>query len=199
MYNTLVFLLRGVVLCLFIVTIACNSNEYAPKPKSYFRIDLPQPKYIPLDNTSFQLPYSFNYSKYAEVEKYKGAQKNSSNWININYKNQQCKFYITHSTINNNVVELCNEARSLVYKHTIKADAIDEEVIDDPENKKYGVLYHIRGNAASPMQFYITDSVKNFMRVSMYFDTKPNADSLKPVTTYLKKDMYAFIYSLKWN
>ena len=67
------------------------------------------------------------------------------------------------------------------------------------ENKVYGVLYDIHGNSASNLQFFATDSIENFLRGSLYFNTIPNADSLQPVKDYIKEDLQNLIESLKWS
>jgi len=59
--------------------------------------------------------------------------------------------------------------------------------------------YEVIGNAASPSQFYVTDSIKNFLLGSVYFKTKPNYDSILPAATYLRNDMRVLMESLKWD
>ncbi|HNZ71643.1 MAG TPA: gliding motility lipoprotein GldD, partial [Prolixibacteraceae bacterium] len=65
--------------------------------------------------------------------------------------------------------------------------------------KVYGTVYSIKGNAASPMQFYLTDSVEHFLRGSMYISEIPNYDSLQPVINFLEADMIRLIETLSWK
>jgi gliding motility-associated lipoprotein GldD len=57
----------------------------------------------------------------------------------------------------------------------------------------------MKGNAASPAQFYVTDSVRNFLRGSLYFNHTPNADSIAPAANYVLQDMIHMIETLEWN
>ena len=57
----------------------------------------------------------------------------------------------------------------MVYKHTIKADAINEKLYLNNNQKTYGTLYDIKGEAASSVQFHLTDSVNHFIRGALYF------------------------------
>ena len=87
--------------------------------------------------------------------------------------------YLSYKPIENNLNQYLEDARSMVMKHIPKANSIDEHVLNNPKDKIYGVFYDIRGNnAASPFQFYITDSTSDFLRGALYFYTAPNNDSL---------------------
>jgi gliding motility-associated lipoprotein GldD len=87
----------------------------------------------------------------------------------------------------------------LAYKHSEKASSIEEQIFINPINKVYGTLYTIRGNAASPMQFYLTDSITNFLRGALYIKEVPNADSLRPVIKFLSEDVLQLVESTKWK
>ena len=87
----------------------------------------------------------------------------------------------------------------MTQKHTIKADEISSTLYENKENKVYGMLYEIGGDAASQSQFYMTDSTKHFLSGSLYFYTKPNYDSIYPASEYLKRDIKHLIESLKWQ
>jgi len=63
----------------------------------------------------------------------------------------------------------------------------------------YGILYDLKGNTASSVQFYVTDSVKHFLRGSLYFEAVPDADSLAPVINFFRGDIVHLIETLKWK
>jgi gliding motility-associated lipoprotein GldD len=94
---------------------------------------------------------------------------------------------------------MMEDARSLAYKHTVKADAIDERIFSNSEKKVYGVLYDIRGNSASSIQFFLTDSTKHYIRGALYFRVEPNKDSLAPAVDFFTKDVIEFIESFEWK
>ena len=61
----------------------------------------------------------------------------------------------------------------MVYKHTVKADAIKEKTYLNNQNKNFGTLYDIHGQTASSVQFHMTDSINHFLRGSLYFHVNP--------------------------
>ncbi|MCK5170865.1 MAG: gliding motility lipoprotein GldD, partial [Bacteroidales bacterium] len=68
-----------------------------------------------------------------------------------------------------------------------------------PEKDVYGILYEIEGNAASSVQFFLTDSIKHYIRGALYFNVEPNKDSLAPVINFVKEDIKILIESFEWN
>jgi gliding motility-associated lipoprotein GldD len=60
-------------------------------------------------------------------------------------------------------------------------------------------LYEITGNAASHLQFHITDSTHHFIKGSLYFYVKPNYDSILPAVNYIKEDIFRLIETLEWK
>ena len=84
-------------------------------------------------------------------------------------------------------------------EHKIKATAINDMQIIIPENKMYCTFFELEGNVASPFQFYMTDSVDNFASGVIYFNSRPNYDSIKPTLDYLKVDLEHMINNFQWE
>ncbi len=61
----------------------------------------------------------------------------------------------------NTMDKLVTDAFKLTYKHTYKAESIEEEAIQTP-NGVAGLFYEVAGNAASAKQFFVTDSTRHF-------------------------------------
>jgi gliding motility-associated lipoprotein GldD len=61
------------------------------------------------------------------------------------------------------------------------------------------MVYEVEGDAATPVQFYVTDNKQHFLRGAVYFSVKPNYDSILPAAHYLKKDVLVLMESLKWK
>lgn len=88
----------------------------------------------------------------------------------------------------------------MINKHIPKANAIDEQMYMDENKKVFGMAYTIKGSqAASPYQFYMTDSTEHFLRGALYFNFTPNNDSLKPIIQFLESDIQHLIESLSWS
>lgn len=184
---------------LFFLTIslllgACG-NTYIPKPRGYFRISFPKKSFHPVKD---QLPYSFDIADYSKI-KYTKDTKTGTEWVNIVTPANKADVHLTYVDLSGNLNDHIEESRKLAYDHTIKADAINEQLYIDPENKVYGTIYHIEGNAASPLQFYLTDSTKHFLRGAFYIREIPNIDSIQPVIDFLEPDIMRMIKTFRWK
>jgi gliding motility-associated lipoprotein GldD len=175
-------------------TYSCSQN-YTPKPRGYFRIDFPDKKYVPYQNN---FPYSFEYPLYGIIKPDTNINAEPY-WLNIEFPRFKTKIHLSYKRVNRNLAGFIEDTRKLAYRHTIKADAIDEVLIQNTKNNVYGIIYNIKGNAASSMQFFATDSTKNFIRGALYFTAQPNKDSLAPAIEFFGKDVEHFIQTLKWK
>ncbi len=185
----------GVVIVLIYLLFSCNDHPQ-PKPRGYFRIDMPEKSYVSLDSID---AYSFLVPSYSEItnDPFSPQEKN---WININFPAFKSTLHISYKDVDNNLDKLLNDAYSMVTKHIGKASGIRDSLIIDPERQMYGLVYNLDGDGvASPMQFYLTDSTSHFLRGSLYFNIKINTDSLQPVTDFIKKDVEMLISSIKWK
>lgn len=183
--------------CLLLV--ACNS-PYSPKPRGYFKIDLPQRNYQLFDRPGF--PYTFEYPVYATISRdtsFFDAKPENPWWSNIDFPGFNGRIYISYKAIDKTDFEkLLNDAYAMTYKHTTKASSINDSVFVTPLGVK-GIYFKVGGNAATANQFLATDSVKHFLRGALYFDATPNEDSLRVVNDFLKEDMKHLINTLRWR
>jgi gliding motility-associated lipoprotein GldD len=180
---------------IFLVTGSCG-DSYVPKPRGYFRIDFPPKEYRKFD-TNF--PYTFDYPVYSKIVS-DSSSLAEPYWINIIYSSFHAELHITYRVIRGNLRNYLEDSRTLVNKHIPKANSISQREFVDPVNKVYGLVYDIKGaDAASTIQFYLTDSTSNFLRGALYFDLVPNNDSLSPVIDFLKSDIERMISSFRWK
>jgi gliding motility-associated lipoprotein GldD len=174
----------------------CSGNtDYTPKRTGYFRIALPERKYTSYNS---QGPFTFEYPEYASVQADSGSGAHPY-WLNILFPRFKCNVYISYLTIDTNLDAYVEECRKFVVEHEVKASAIDEQQVMNARYKIYGTIYDIEGNAASNMQFYLTDSTRNFVRGALYFYAVPNKDSLQPVLTFVKEDIRHLIETFRWK
>lgn len=185
----------SILILTFLFFIEGCKQATTPKPAGYLRINYPEKTYKDFNTNS---PYTLRYPAYAAMQA--DSDKNAQPyWYNMRFYSLNATLHITYKPVENNLAKLCEDAYSLAYKHAVKADAINEIEINDPKRKVYGLIYEIKGNAASPLQFFVTDSVRNFIRGSLYFQSKPNKDSLAPVLTFVRADIDTLIQSLHWK
>jgi len=191
-----------IILLLIIYCISSCNEISVPKPKGYFRIDLPEKSYLRFNENPFQnlsLPFSFEYPAYGKLLPNKEEGDNAG-WFNIEFPSYKAKIYLTYKNVGNDFAGLMEQTYKMnVKNHISKADAINEVKYSNQENRVYGVLYDLKGNTASAVQFYITDSVKHYLRGSLYFAAEPDADSLAPVINFFREDIIHLIESLKWE
>lgn len=170
--------------------------DYTPKPRGYFRIDFPPHEYQLFDTT---YPYTFEYPLYARISP-DNSKLAEPYWINVCYPGFHAQLHISYKIIHNNLSAYLDDSRKLVNKHIPKANAITRQEFLNPSMHVYGLTYEIRGtDAASPFQFYLTDSLSNFVRGALYFNVVPNNDSLAPVIDFLKADIHHMINSFQWK
>lgn len=173
-----------------------------PKPVGYFRIDLPKKEYVIFDSRKEKnnnLPFSFQYPAYGKLSLLDENPKEPG-WLNIEFPFYKAKIYLTYKDINNNFESLMEQTYKMnVKNHISKADAIKEQVFSNQAHKVFGILYDLKGNTASAVQFYVTDSVKHYLRGSLYFAAEPDADSLEPVINFFRGDIVHLIETLKWQ
>ncbi len=179
---------------LMLGTPACR-RTYTPKPHGYFRITFPEKKY---ERYEGPCPYTFEYPVYARVVKDPEPDAEPC-WINVEFPSLHGRIHITYKNIEGNLGRMLEDTYDLAYKHTVKADAIRERAFADTLRHVYGILYDIRGNTASNVQFYLTDSTRHFLRGALYFRTEPNKDSLAPVIDFIRKDIVHMIETFSWK
>ena len=183
---------------------ACgNNHDYSPKPRGYFRIELPKKAYR--DFVS-DYPFTFKYPTYAIIQKDTQTRvpvrlATMTHLLNMKFPQFDGTLHLSYETITSKKIfnELVEDAHRFAFKNTVKATDIEQRNISIPANKVYCVYYEIGGNAASSVQFYLTDSVKNYLRGALYFNTAPRLDSIQPVLNFVKKDIDVMIGSFRWK
>lgn len=183
-----------------LVITGCRPTPPIPKPRAYFKIELPEHKYQQFDSAGF--PFSFEYPVYGRISQDRDLikEQHSPYWINVDVPDLDATIYLSYKAITPQepLNRLIDESYKLSYAHDIRADYIKTPQFRTP-NGLVGVYYYVGGNAASSYQFFITDEQKNFIRGSLYFNVTPNADSLKPASDFMKKDMEHLVQTFRFK
>ena len=185
------FIKTIILIIISIVFISCSNNNPIPRPRGYFRIDTPEKSYKQYKDIC---PFVFEIPTYAFIIK----EKEDYCWLDIYFPQNQATIYLTYKQVNNDLNIHLEDSREFVYKHTVKADAIEEVPFQNDSLNVYGMLYNLKGNTASSVQFYLTDSTDHFLRGSLYFNVAPNKDSLAPVIDFIRDDIIHMIESFQW-
>lgn len=178
------------ILCLFI-SCCSDKKEYTPKPVGFNRIEKPYYQY----STNQQPQYSFEYSDIAQIKEV----KDSIGWFNIVYPDYNVVIYCSYLPIDRETLnKALEDSYHLAYSHTVMADAINREVYSDNSRHIGGMLYELKGNVATPIQFFVTDSISNFLRGSFYYTENYNLDSVAPITAFIKEDIVRIFDTIKF-
>lgn len=172
-------------------------EEGTPKPRAYFRIDLPHHEYSMWEPED--CPYQFEVADMAQIDASSGGRPEPC-WFNITYPRLKATIHLSYKPVEGNLTEYLEDARTMTQRHMSKASSIDERVIHRDQDNVHGILFEVEGTGtASAYQFFATDSTKHFLRGALYFMARPNSDSLKPVVNYLEKDIEQIMTTLKWR
>lgn len=162
------------------------------------RIELPEKEYKVFDTI---YPYAFQYPVYAEI--IPDLRPSAEPWwADIEFAKFKATIHLSYkkASSQDEILDFFEDGRNFVNKHIPKSTGFNERIYEDDESRVYGILYEIRGpEAASPFQFYLTDSTSHFLRGALYFNVAPNNDSLAPVINFLRDDIYILIETLGWK
>jgi gliding motility-associated lipoprotein GldD len=157
----------ALIFSVLVILVSCGDDNYVPKPRGYFRISLPDKEYRKLDSI---YPYMFELPVYSKLSPDPQAPRELF-WININYPAFRGRIHLSYKEIRSHamLLQYLEDSRTLVMKHIPKASSIEQSSVAVPQKKVYGLTYNIKGlGAASPYQFYLTDSIRHFIRGALY-------------------------------
>jgi gliding motility-associated lipoprotein GldD len=212
-------LLRNSLLIFFLVSAAACNSTYTSKKRGYYKIDFPQRSYQLFNDPA--VPYSFEYPSYAKIvtdSTYFDSTPENPYWRNIDFPQFNARIFLSYKIIGGKATykiknadgsyrdsvginyfdQMVNDAFKLTNKNEAVASFIGDSVFTT-KNGVTGVNFTVKGNAATARQFFMSDSNRHFIRGALYFDTTPNADSLKPVLDFLQTDINHMINSFRWK
>ena len=186
----LLYLVTGVLLMLP----SCGDKKKSiPKPPTYLRIEFPERNYDQFKDDA--CGYSFTKPNYFSVQL---AQPNTCN-RDISFGALNGTLHLSYITMDTSLAAYINYAIDKVDEHKVKATTIKDTNFITSDHAVYGTFFELQGNVASPFQFYLTDSTSKFVSGVVYFNTRPNYDSIRPVLNFVKTDLYGLIQSFDWG
>lgn len=174
----------------FLTVLASCEENVVPKPKAQLRLEYPAAEYSSIES---QCPFEFEKSNESE------AVINSKCWVNLEYPGLRASVNMTYRPVQDNLQELLREAEKLTFNHAIKADGISSRPFANEKGRVYGSIFEVTGNAASPLQFHLTDSLNHFITGAVYFDVQPNFDSIRPAVRHIEKDIVRLMETMEWK
>ena len=180
---------------LLLITSILSSCSDAPylKPYGYPRLSLPKAgyeKWTNKCNVFFKKPISTNIE----------TLKKDSCFFNISYPSLNAKVHCSYIPVNGNLKEIIDQEYKLREKHNQFSTNVKEKVFHNEIKNVHALLFHISGTqAATPLQFFITDSINHFFRGTLYFNTSPNNDSLATAIDFVRTDIDTLVESFEWK
>ena len=198
----LLFNIFFAILLIFSFT-SCEEPVITPKPRGYPKITFPEKGF-----KQFEADYcnmKFQYPAYAEIQRNKyffGEEAPNDCWFNLYYPDFDAKLHCSYTPIDkvNNIEHLQKQAFKMTDWHNKKASFIDEKIFENSQHV-IGMTFDVDGPAASPFQFFLTDSLQqaHFFRAAFYFNAQVNTDSLAPIYTFLKEDFEKILQTFEWK
>lgn len=198
MIRSVIAIFLACILFMAMMALSGCRHDKSPRPRGYIRIDMPDKEYRFFDSI---YPYAFQMASISHFVP-DTSDLAEDHWGNIVYPDYKATIHLSYKPVgsDHDLNQYFEDARTFAQRHIPKATSIREEIISHENRQVYGLLYQIRGKeAASPLQFYVTDSTDHFLRGALYFEVTPNNDSLAPVIRYIEEDIRQLMKSLEWR
>lgn len=181
--------------------LSCGDRTYYPRPRAYPKVVYPERAYQDFQSPS--CPFTFAFPTYAGIEfdqQSLNGRPEYTCWFDVVYKPFDARLHCSYYPISekNTLSSLMEDAFVMADKINQRSNYMDEMVVRNPHGAS-GLLMEFTGRAASPMQFFLTDSTTHFLKASLYFNAKVNPDSIAPISDFVKEDVAHLINSLQWE
>ena len=182
--------------------LGCDDPAYTPKPRSFPRVIYPEKAYQ--NFTESYCDFTFEYPVYAQIQQdtnfFEDAPPDDC-WFDLYYPDFDGRVHFTYVDLrkaDNHLETLRQEAFNMADWHNKRANYIDELIINTDRGVT-GIAFDIDGPAASPFQFFLTDSTSHFLRGALYFNTQTKVDSLAPIVDFVREDILRVIETFSWH
>lgn len=173
--------------------IGCSETP-VPLPRGYFRIELPAASYAPAASApsglSFELP---SYARVGTVETRADAA-----FFTLDFLPLDAQVFVAHFPLRGDLDAHLAAVHEEVGTHEIKASGIGRRRFAFPEHRVYGVMFDLEGPVATPVHVFATDSVAHFVHATLYFNHRPNPDSIAPSLQRVQADLQHWVETLRW-
>ena len=189
-------------LILVLLLASCgNETVYTPKPRGYPKVIYPERTFQTFDENYCN--FTFEFPKYAQIQQDKSFFSEDTGhpcWFDLVMPvfdaRLHCSYYPITKT--NSFEKLRDDAFEMASKHIVKANAIDERFIQNDHGVS-GFVFQFDGPTATPFSFYLSDSTEHYLRGALYFNSRPQPDSLAPIISFVKEDLTHLIGTFKWE
>jgi len=189
--------MRNYICVIFIVLFGCE-NYFLPKQSAYLRLDYPKPEYKLIDDKDFPFFFEAN-TRLSEISDIDINLRSIDFIINYNQLNAQINFQYKSVNSSEKLNAYILDLKRTIETHSMMANSVKIKDYSLKEKNIFGRIFDLSGNVASPYQFYLTDSINNIISGLVYFNIKPNYDSILPAINYIENDIIHLIESFDWK
>jgi len=154
-----------VLLVMFLVS--CGDQEMSiPKPRMYPKVDYPQRTATDFDQSycdmSFQYP---DYFKVVQDEYIFGSTPNHPCWFDLESSDLNSQLHCSYIEIKDrkHFDKLVQDAFKMTNKHNQKANYRKEQLIENKDEKVYGLLFEHEGPSIAPVYDFVRTDVLNMI------------------------------------
>lgn len=189
--------MRNYIFIIFIVFFSCE-NYFLPKESAYLRLDYPKPEYELIDDKEFPFFFEAN-SRLSKISDIDINLESIDFIINYNQLNAQINFQYKNVNSKEKLNAYILDLKTAIETHSMMANSVKIKDYSLKEKNIFGRIFDLSGSVASPYQFYLTDSINNIISGFVYFNIKPNYDSILPAINYIENDIIYLIESFDWK
>jgi gliding motility-associated lipoprotein GldD len=173
---------------------SCDETSYLPREKAFLRLEFEKPMYGTFSSESSKLNFIYNNAS-ASFEII------SEEKTVLRYKHIKIDIVLSNIQLENtsSFEESLQNFYMFLEPHRKKSNQISVKEFISADNKRFAKVFEMRGPVASPLQFYVTDSINNFLFGSMNLIQKSDYDSIYPSVMYVKNDIFSIIESVNWE
>ena len=172
---------------------SCNETNL-PKQNGFLRIEFKEPYYSIYEETDTLFNFYYN-SGSTDLDQI----GNSQFLFDYNDLNLSLNLSFYNIEGSQDLEKKSRDFSLILDTHTKKSNGVILREYDNNNRRIFGKLYEIKGDVASPIQFYLTDSISNFISGSVNLKFKSNYDSIYPSIQYVKNDILVLFESINWN
>ncbi len=185
----------SILILVAILLVGCEEEINIPKPPTYLRLELPDHEYkLYTDNCQYQFEIAKSYTvKNVSDENGETCHKD------IDLGKLNGSIHMSYIDMVEPLSTYVNYVNDKIDEHKVKATGIEDYRILKSDKKVFCTFFELKGDVASPFQFYITDSTSKFVSGVVYFNSTPNYDSIRPSLDYLKIDLEHMIEKFEWK
>lgn len=177
------------MLFVFVFLFSCSNQSTIPKPKAFFYNELAEPNYVYYKSNC---GYSFFVNSKNDIDSENCNMKIKSSSLNST-------IYLSQVSVKNNFNLIDSDFLKKIDENSTNAFSVNVSEFNDRENNVFAKYYSFTGNTPSNTRFYITDSISVYLTGSLYFDSKPNYDSLLPSIFLVNNEIRKMIQTFKWK